>query len=97
MFEDYKSKYLDLHDKVKKDHSKKRVSILEDVDFELELIHRDDINVSYILKLLAEIKDTTDSEKQKKKKEVVDLIAVVIAVTSLFPNCCSKTHNALFE
>jgi type I restriction enzyme R subunit len=75
VFEDYKSKYLDLHDKVKKDHSKKKVSILEDVDFELELIHRDEINVTYILKLLAEIKDTSDSEKQKKKKEVVDLIA----------------------
>jgi len=34
-FEDYKSKYLDLHDKVKSDHQKEKVSILEDVDFEL--------------------------------------------------------------
>lgn len=74
-FEDYKSKYLDLHDKVKTDHSKEKVSILEDVDFELELIHRDEINVTYILKLLAELKDTKESEKQLKKKEVVDLIA----------------------
>lgn len=74
-FNDYRSKYLDLHDKVKEDHGKEKVSILEDVDFELELIHRDEINVTYILKLLAEIKDTTESEKQKKKKEVVDLIA----------------------
>lgn len=75
VFNDYRSKYLDLHDKVKEDHGKQKVSILEDVDFELELIHRDEINVTYILKLLAEIKDTTESEKQKKKKEVVDLIA----------------------
>lgn len=74
-FEDYKSKYLDLHDKVKTDHSKEKVSVLEDVDFELELIHRDEINVTYILKLLADLKDTKESEKQKKKKEVVDLIA----------------------
>ena len=74
-FEDYKSKYLDLHDKVKTDHSKEKVSILEDVDFELELIHRDEINVTYILKLLAELKDTKESEKPRKKKEVVDLIA----------------------
>ncbi|SDG82310.1 type I restriction endonuclease subunit R [Psychroflexus sediminis] len=74
-FNDYRSKYLDLHDKVKEDHGKEKVSILEDVDFELELIHRDEINVTYILKLLAEIKDTNESEKQKKKKEVVDLIA----------------------
>lgn len=74
-FEDYKSKYLDLHDKVKTDHSKEKISVLEDVDFELELIHRDEINVTYILKLLADLKDTKESEKQKKKKEVVDLIA----------------------
>lgn len=74
-FEDYKSKYLDLHDKVRTDHSKEKVSILEDVDFELELIHRDEINVTYILKLLAELKDTKESDKQRKKKEVVDLIA----------------------
>jgi type I restriction enzyme R subunit len=45
LFEDYKSKYLDLYDKVKSDHQKEKVSILEDVDFELELIHRDEINV----------------------------------------------------
>ena len=31
-FEDYKSKYLDLHDKVKSEHAKEKVSILEDVD-----------------------------------------------------------------
>ena len=48
-FEDYKSKYLDLYDKVKRGHEKEKVSILEDVDFELELIHRDEINVTYII------------------------------------------------
>jgi type I restriction enzyme R subunit len=52
LFEDFKSKYLDLYDKVKSNHQKEKVSILEDVDFELELIHRDEINVSYIIQLL---------------------------------------------
>jgi len=37
LFEDYKSKYLDLYDKVKDEHQVEKVSILEDVDFELEL------------------------------------------------------------
>lgn len=41
LFEDYKSKYLDLYDKVRSDHQKEKESILEDVDFELELIHKD--------------------------------------------------------
>jgi type I restriction enzyme R subunit len=64
-FEDYKSKYLDLHEKVKQENDKEKVSILEDVDFELELIHRDEINVTYILKLLANLKTATPSEKEK--------------------------------
>lgn len=73
LFEDYKSKYLDLYDKVKTNNLKERVSILEDVDFELELIHRDEINVAYILILLANLKDGKDKEKQQK--EIIDLIA----------------------
>lgn len=73
-FEDYKSKYLDLHFKVKGDTQKEKVSILDDVDFELELIRKDDINVSYILKLLAELKDTKEGDKEKKQKEIVDLL-----------------------
>jgi type I restriction enzyme R subunit len=54
-FEDYKSKYLDLHDSIIH-HNKEKVSILNDVDFELELIGRDEITVSYILNLLAKQK-----------------------------------------
>ena len=74
-FEDYKSKYLDLYDKVKSNHEKEKVSILEDVDFELELIHRDEINVAYILKLLAEMKGAKQEEQDKKQKEILDLLS----------------------
>ena len=75
LFEDYKSKYLDLHDKVKTSNQKEKISILDDVDFELELIHRDEINVSYILKLLAALKDAKKSEREKKQQEIVDMLA----------------------
>lgn len=54
-FEDYKSKYLDVHDKVKKQSEGNVASVLEDVDFELSLIHRDEINVAYILNLLVSL------------------------------------------
>ncbi|WP_423128489.1 type I restriction endonuclease subunit R [Gaoshiqia sp. Z1-71] len=74
-FEDYKSKYLDLHDKVKSDNQKEKVSILDDVDFELELIHRDEINVTYILKLLANLKDAKKAEQEKKRKEILDILS----------------------
>ncbi|WP_271405472.1 type I restriction endonuclease subunit R [Tenacibaculum soleae] len=74
LFNDYRSKYLDLWQKTKHDNAKEKVSILDDVDFELELIHSDEINVTYILKLLASLKDVKKSEQEAKKKEVVDLL-----------------------
>jgi len=67
-YEDYKSKYLDLHDRIKQDAAKQKTSILDDIDFELELIHRDIIDVSYILKLIAKIKTSNPSEAKAQKK-----------------------------
>lgn len=74
-FEDYKSKYLDLYDKAKSAHLKEKVSILQDVDFELELIHRDEINVTYILKLLTKLKDADAEEQDRQKKAILELLA----------------------
>ncbi len=75
-FEDYKSKYLDLRDKVKRENTKEKVSILNDIDFELELIHRDEINVTYILKLLANLKNSVSvEEKEKQLKNIMDIVA----------------------
>ena len=56
-FEDYKGKYLDIYEKVQKEAQKEKISILDDIDFELELIHRDRINRAYILKLLKDFKE----------------------------------------
>ncbi len=69
-FEEYKSKYLDM----KPTATKEKVSILDDVDFELELIQRDDINVSYILGLLGNYKDASDEEKKKQKENITNLL-----------------------
>ncbi len=73
-FEDYKSKYLDLYDKVVEERKKEKVSILEDVDFELELIHRDDINVNYIIQLLIKLKANTKSDTSKAENEIYNLL-----------------------
>ena len=73
-FEDYKSKYLDLHDKVKNNHQKEKVSILEDVDFELELIHKDEINVAYIIQLLIKLKSKVQKDTTQTEKEIFNLL-----------------------
>jgi len=75
-YEDYKSKYLDLYEKVKNEKGlgSEKVSILEDIDFELELIHKDEINVAYILKLLARYRDAKGSDKEKQKEHITNII-----------------------
>jgi len=74
-FEDYKSKYLDLYEEVKADKQKEKVSILNDIDFELELIRRDEINVAYILTLLAKLHDARPKEREKQEKVISDIIS----------------------
>ena len=78
-FEDYKSAYLDLYDRSRS--KEEAASILEEVDFELELIHRDEINVAYILKLLADLKAQEESgnaeeraQAQEKRKAILDML-----------------------
>ncbi|MBN8420803.1 MAG: type I restriction endonuclease subunit R [Verrucomicrobia bacterium] len=74
-FADYRSAYLDLYDKVKSDTQKEKVSILNDVDFELELIHRDVINVQYILTLLAKLYGADAAEAPAIRKLILDSVA----------------------
>lgn len=73
-FADYRSKYLDLYQKVKADNQKERVSILDDLDFEVELITRDKINVSYIINLLRNMRDAKDGDKPKLRKTIIDIL-----------------------
>jgi type I restriction enzyme R subunit len=75
LFNEYQSKYLDLWQKVKTDHQKEKVSILEDVDFELELIHRDEINVTYILQLLITLKSKKQKDTTKIEEEIFNLLS----------------------
>jgi type I restriction enzyme R subunit len=82
LFEDFKSKYLDLYDKVKSNHQKEKVSILEDVDFELELIHRDEINVAYIIQLLIKLKSQTEKDTTKAEKEIFNLLSTEATLRS---------------
>ncbi|MGL5561120.1 MAG: type I restriction endonuclease subunit R [Tannerellaceae bacterium] len=75
LFDNYKSKYLDLYDKVKRGNGDDKTSILNDLNFELELIHRDEINVAYILKLLAKLHESSAADAEKQKKVILDMMA----------------------
>lgn len=70
-FEDYKSKYFTIYDKVKPiKGDKNKVSILNDIDFEIEILRNDTINVSYIMDLVRQI-DLTDKAEQQRNREQI--------------------------
>lgn len=79
-FKDYQSKYLDIRDDVK--NHKEKVSILNDIDFEVALVHRDIINVAYILSLLFNLKSATPKEKAKQRKVISDMMSSDIELRS---------------
>ena len=51
-----------------------KVSILEDLDFKLELIPRDKINVAYFLKLLGKLRESKTAEKAQQKRMIIYLM-----------------------
>ncbi|MBU4210797.1 type I restriction endonuclease subunit R, partial [Patescibacteria group bacterium] len=70
-FYDYQSKYLDIYDERKKDDSGVE-SILDQIDFELELTVRDIINFDYIILLIAGLKNIkSDTVRNKKTEEIL--------------------------
>ncbi|MCE4980378.1 type I restriction endonuclease subunit R [Mammaliicoccus sciuri] len=70
-FEDYKSKYFAIYDEVKNKHGEsEKVTILNDIDFEIEILRNDLINVSYIMELIRKI-DLKDKEEQQRNREQI--------------------------
>lgn len=80
LFADYSSKYQDL----KPPHlTTEKTSILSDIDFELELIQRDTINVTYIIQLLIKLKSRNSSkDKENIEKEVANLLNSQVSLRS---------------
>lgn len=68
-YEDYKSKYFRIYDELKKSVSEKE-SILLYIDFAIELMAVDKINVDYIMNLIRDI-DFSDDEKRKTDIEKI--------------------------
>lgn len=63
--QDYHSMYIDLHDKFKEKREKgESVTIDEDIVFEMELIKQVEINIDYILALVAKHRDELNKDKE---------------------------------
>lgn len=83
LFADYTSKYLDLKDRLDPTDPSKKTSILNDIDFELELIRRDTINVTYILQLLIKFKSKHGAkDKESIEKDIFNLLNAEVSLRS---------------
>ncbi len=72
-FEDYTSKYLDIYESVKNNEGEKE-SVLEDIDFELDLLTTDRINVEYIITLLRQL-NPKESSYEKDRQSILDMVS----------------------
>lgn len=81
-FEAYKNKYLGIYHSVEKKRRAGQVSALAEVDFELELIQRDEITVRYILQLLQDFSALLPEQQQKRQKQVEDLLTNQVQLSS---------------
>ncbi|KFZ27646.1 MAG: Type-1 restriction enzyme R protein [Candidatus Izimaplasma bacterium HR2] len=66
LFAQYRNSYFEAYDRTKKE-AKEKVSILEDIDFEIDLLRKDKINVDYIINLLSELDRTKPSFEKEKE------------------------------
>lgn len=83
LFADYTSKYLDLKDKLSISAPIEKTSILNDIDFELELIRRDTINVTYIIQLLIKFKlKHSSKDKESIEQEISNLLNTEVSLRS---------------
>ncbi|WP_297418858.1 type I restriction endonuclease subunit R [Clostridium sp.] len=69
-YQDFRSKYIMLYESVKRTEDDK-VSILSDIDFSIELMHTDKINVAYIMNLIRNIDFDNEDNKKKDVKHII--------------------------
>lgn len=61
--QDYQSVYIDLYQEFKKEKDGEKESINDDIIFEIELIRQIEVNIDYILMLVAKYKDSNCKDK----------------------------------
>ena len=73
-FDNFKSQYLDIHKNLSRRDTAEKASILDEVDFQIELLETDVINVDYILSLLKNVDMKNPQQKEKDITEIFDKI-----------------------
>lgn len=80
--QDYRSLYLNLHDKYRSVHEGDKVEINDDLVFEIELIKQVDINIDFIIQLIEQHR----AKKEKDKTELMIQIQKAVGSSPLLRN-----------
>ena len=80
-FESFKSKYIDMYDTLigSRKADKSKTSVIDEIDFEIELLRKDSINVAYILSLIKNL----DSKEKSFAKDVEYILKTMDSIPAL--------------
>ena len=71
-YDEIKGRYLTIYENLKNVREAEKVSILDDIDFSIELVETNRINVAYIMNLLRNIDFSDDRQKEKDIAHIYD-------------------------
>ncbi|ULQ58529.1 type I restriction endonuclease subunit R [Brucepastera parasyntrophica] len=63
-FQDYQSMYIDLYQEITRDKETEKENINDDIVFEIELVKQIEVNIDYIIMLVAKYHDSNCSDKE---------------------------------
>jgi type I restriction enzyme R subunit len=74
-FTNYEGKYQNVGKQIAaQENQKEKVSVLAEVDFELDLLHKDLIDRRYILSLIRNLKDADDDEYKAHEQNIMNIL-----------------------
>ncbi|UXR86966.1 type I restriction endonuclease subunit R [Staphylococcus felis] len=75
-YEDYKGKYFAIYESVirREKNNEEGASILDDIDFKIELMRNDLVNVKYIMDLIGQINLSNYVERDEKRRQIHQLL-----------------------
>lgn len=81
-FQDYQSRYIDLHQSFTKEQNAEKEKINDDLVFEMELIKQIEVNIDYILRLVEQYRKSNSEDKKEIRVNIAKAVDSSIRLRS---------------
>lgn len=81
-FQDYQSRYIDLHQSFTKEQNAEKERISDDLVFEIELIKQIEVNIDYILRLVEQYRQSNSKDKKEIRVNIAKAVDSSIRLRS---------------